>query len=114
MSQQSFSLLTLTMAAGGAIVANRFVTAGGVQTGADGNAIGVANAAAASGEKFPVTVKGTAVVEAGAAIAAGATLKVDASGRAITWATSGGKVGYALEAATAAGQMIEVALLDNA
>lgn len=114
MSQQAISLLTLTLVAAGTIVANRFVTAGGVQAGADGNAIGVANTAAVSGEKFPVTAKGTAVVEAGAAIAVGATLEVGASGRAVTWATSGGKVGYALEAAGAAGQMIEVLLLDNA
>jgi hypothetical protein len=114
MSQQAISILSLTLAAAGAIVANRFVTPAAVQTGADGIAIGVANTAAVSGEKFPVTAQGTAVVEAGAAIAAGATLKVDASGRAITWVTSGAKVGFALEAAGAAGQFIEVLLLDNA
>ena len=49
----------------------------------------------------------------GAAVAAGATVKSDASGRAITWASSGAKVGLALEAATAAGQMIEVLLVPN-
>lgn len=114
MSQQSVSLLTLTLTAAGAIAANRFVTATGAQTGADGNAVGVAATAAALGERFPVVVKGTAIVEAGAAISAGATLKSDASGRAIAWATSGAKVGVALEAATAAGQFIEVLLLDNA
>ncbi|MDP2808645.1 MAG: DUF2190 family protein [Rhodocyclaceae bacterium] len=114
MSQQSIALLNLTLAATGAIVANRFVTPSGAQTGADGVAIGVAGTAASAGEKFPVVAQGTAVVEAGAAVAAGATLKVDASGRAITWATSGAKVGFALEAAGAAGQMIEVLLLDNA
>lgn len=114
MSQQSIALLTLTLAATGTIVANRLVTPAGAQTGADGVAIGVANTAAVSGDKFPVVAQGTAVVEAGAAIAAGATLKSDASGRAITWATSGAKVGFALEAATGAGQMIEVLLLPNA
>ena len=114
MSQQAISLLTLTMAASATLVANRFVTPAVAQTGADGVAIGVAATAAASGEKLPVICQGTAVVEAGAAIAAGATLKVDSSGRAITWVTSGAKVGFALEAAAAAGQMIEVLLLDNA
>lgn len=114
MSQQAIPLLTLTLVAAGTIVANRFVTAAGVQTGADGNAIGVAATAAVSGEKFAVVVKGTAIVEAGAAIAAGATLEADASGRAVTWASAGGKLGYALEAASGAGQMIEVLLLDNA
>lgn len=114
MSQQAVSLLTLTLAATGTIVPHRFVTPAGAQTGADGVAVGVANTAAVSGERFPVVAQGTAVVEAGAAITAGATLKADASGRAITWATSGAKVGFALEAAGAAGQMIEVLLLDNA
>ena len=68
---------------------------------------------ASAGEKITVDVLGTAVVEAGAAVAANATVKSDASGRAITWATSGAKVGLALEAAGAAGQMIEVLLIPN-
>lgn len=114
MSRQAISLLTLSMVATGTIVADRFVTPAVAQTGADGIAIGVAQTAAVSGERLPVVAQGTAIVEAGAAISAGATLKVDSSGRAITWATSGAKVGFALEAATAAGQFIEVFLLDNA
>lgn len=113
MSTQSISLLTLTLAAASAIVANRFVTPVGAQAGADANTLGVANTAAASGEKFPADVRGTTTVETGAAVAVGATLKSDASGRAITWITSGAKVGIALEAATAAGQFIEVLLVDN-
>jgi hypothetical protein len=113
MSTQSLSLLTLTLAAAAAIVANRFVTPLGAQAGADANTLGVANTAAAIGEKFPADVRGTTTVESGAAVAVGATLKSDASGRAITWAASGAKVGIALEAATAAGQFIEVLLVDN-
>ena len=35
------------------------------------------------------------------------------SGRGITWVTSGAKIGVALEAASAAGQMIEVLLIPN-
>jgi len=70
-------------------------------------------AAAAAGERIAVDVIGTVTVESGAAVTAGATLKSDASGRAITWATSGAKVGIALEAATASGQMIEVLLIPN-
>lgn len=114
MSQQAIALLTLTVALTGTVTANRFVTAAGAQAVADSNTLGVARTAGVSGDKVPVDVIGTAVVEAGAAIAAGATLESDASGRAVTWATSGGKVGIALEAATAAGQMIEVLLLPNA
>lgn len=115
MSYQSTPLLTLTVVAAGVIAAHRFVTPAGAQAGADAVCIGVARSAAAgAGESIPVDVQGTAVVETGAAVALGATLKVDASGRAITWATSGAKVGFALQAATGAGQFIEVLLLDNA
>jgi hypothetical protein len=55
----------------------------------------------------------TAGINTGAAFAAGATLKTDSSGRGITWATSGGKVALALEAATAEGQFVEVLLIPN-
>jgi hypothetical protein len=113
MSQQSVSILALTIAATTAVAACRFVTPLGAQVAADGNAIGVSRVTAAIGEQMPVDVQGTAVVEAGAAIAKGATCKVDASGRAITWITSGARVAIALEAATAAGQFIEVLLMDN-
>lgn len=115
MSDQSRPVLTLTVTAAGAIGAHRFVTAAGAQAGADANAIGVARtAAAAAGDRIPVDVLGTASVEAGAAITAGATVKADAQGRAIAWATSGARLGVALEAATAAGQLIEVLLVPNA
>lgn len=114
MSAQAISLLTLTVALTGTVAAHRFVTPAGAQAGADANTLGVARAGGISGEKVPVDVIGTAVVEAGAAIAAGATLETDASGRAVTWATSGPKVGIALQAASGAGVMIEVLLLPNA
>lgn len=106
---------TLSIRSAGAISAHRFVTASGAQAGADANAIGVALAAAsAAGEQVPVVVLGTAPVEAGAAITAGATVKSDSSGRAIPWATSGAKVGIALESSGGAGEVIEVLLVPNA
>jgi len=114
MSQQAIPLLNLSLLLAGTVVADRFVTVAGAQTGADGYALGVARAAGVAAERVGVTVQGTAVVEAGAAIAAGATLKVDASGRAITWVTSGARVGIALQAASAVGDKIEVLLLPNA
>jgi hypothetical protein len=108
-------LLTLTVAAAAAILANRFVTAASAQAEADENAIGVArSAASAAGVLVPVDVLGTTIVEAGAAVSAGASLKADADGRAITWATAGARVAIALQAATAAGQFIEVLLIPNA
>lgn len=114
MGAQNIALLALTVAAAGTIASNRFVTPGGAQAGADANTLGVSRTAAVAADKLAVDVLGTAVVEAGAAVAAGATVKSDASGRAITWVTSGAKVGVALEAASAAGQMIEVLLVPNA
>lgn len=115
MNAQNTAVLTHTVSAAGVIAANRFVTPLGAQAGADANTLGAARfAAAAAGEKIPVDVLGTAVVEAGAAIAAGATVKSDASGRAITWVTSGAKVGIALQAAGAAGEMVEILLVPNA
>jgi hypothetical protein len=60
-----------------------------------------------------VDVLGTTVVEAGAAINAGATVKSNAAGKAITWASSGAKVGLALGAAGADGDLIEILLIPN-
>jgi hypothetical protein len=95
MAQQSYPVLTLTVAATGTIAAQRFVTKAGAQAGADGNTLGVGRTAASSGDKIPVDVLGTAVVEAGAAVSAGDTIAL------------------ALEAAGAAGQFIEVLLIPN-
>ncbi len=113
MSQNFTSLLCLTLTATGTITANRFITPAGAMAGADANALGVARSAGVSGDKIPVDVLGTAVVESGAAVTVNSAVKSDASGRAINWATSGQRLGVALEAATAAGQFIEVLLFNN-
>ena len=114
MSQQNISLLSLPVTLTGTVAANRFVTPAGAQAVADSNTLGAARFGGVAGEKITVDVIGTAIVEAGAAITAGATLESDASGRAVTWATAGGKVAIALQAASGAGVMIEVLLLPNA
>lgn len=113
MSANNTSLLSLTVVAAGTIAAARFVTPAGAQAGAGANTLGAARFAAVAGDKIPVDTLGTLQVEAGAAVAAGATIASDASGRAITWA-AGAKVAIALEAATAAGQIIEVLHIPNA
>jgi len=114
MAAANLSLLAVTVAATGTIATNRLVTPAGAQCGADGVALGVARVGASSGDKIPVDALGTAVVEAGAAVSLGATLKSDSSGRAITWVTSGARVGIALSAAGAAGDMIECLLIHDA
>lgn len=113
MTTQNHALLTLAQTLTGTVSACRFTTPAGAQAGADANTFGVARTAGVSGDKIAVDVLGTAIVESGAAFSAGATLKSDASGRGITWATSGAKIALALEAATAAGQFIEVLLIPN-
>lgn len=114
MSAQNTALLTLTVVAAGTISAGRFVTPAGAQAGADANTLGVARFDAVANDKLAVDAVGTAIVKSGAAFSVGATLKSDANGKAITWATSGAKVAFALQAATAADQDIEVLLIPNA
>ncbi|MDH4276405.1 MAG: DUF2190 family protein [Gammaproteobacteria bacterium] len=114
MSYNSTPLLTLTKTLSGTVAAHRFVTPAGAQAGADAVSQGVTRTAGVSGDKVPMDAIGTTIVETGAAVALNDTLKSDASGRGITWVTSGAKTAMALEAATAAGQFIEVLLLPNA
>ena len=111
MSKQSFPLLTLTVAASATLTADRFVTLGGAVSATDSaTSLGVVRQDAASGDKVPVDVIGTTICTAGAAITAGAALKVTTGGKVITWATSGLKVGIALQAAAADGDLIEILL----
>ncbi|NMQ05286.1 DUF2190 family protein [Candidatus Accumulibacter phosphatis] len=77
--------------------------------------IGVANeVGAASGERQDVVLDGIAYIEAGAAVTIGTLITSDATGRAVTAAPAAGTnnriVGIALDAATAAGDVIRVLL----
>ena len=54
---------------------------------------------------------GVSKVVAGAAVAQGAKVTTDNQGRAATWATGNHLMGYALNAASAAGEVIEVVLV---
>lgn len=135
---QSYDLLTLRGLSAGAIARGRGVTFADAQAAAAGAKIkGIANhATTAAGQEVAITVSGTAIVEAGAAITVGASLTMDAQGRAVAavplavasgatqvtsaaangaGALTGGDApqfvfGDALQAATAAGQFIEVLL----
>ncbi|OIO04835.1 MAG: DUF2190 domain-containing protein [Desulfovibrionaceae bacterium CG1_02_65_16] len=112
MGKQCTTLMALPVKAAGAVDEYRFVTATGAQAGAGANALGVSEFAAATGEMVSVANLGTAIVEAGAAIAAGAAVQSDADGRAVT-KDAGATVARTLEAAAAAGDFIEVALIPN-
>lgn len=112
MSAQNISVLRLNVIATANITARRFVTVAGAVAGAGVNALGVAFYGDVSGRSVPVDVLGTAIVESGTAVAKGAALQSDASGRAIT-KDAGATLGRALQAATAAGQFIEIVLIPN-
>lgn len=62
------------------------------------------------GEAFDGITLGSAVVEAGGAITAGAEVASDAQGRAVAQSGTAKTAGIALQAASAAGELIEVLL----
>jgi hypothetical protein len=134
---QSIGLLDLHVTSAGAITARRGVTFGGAQVAAaGGKPMGIAqHGATAAGQPVLLRVKGTAIAEAGAAVAVGDAVAMDAQGRvvpaaaltvaagatAVTSSAANGAilaggvppvhvVGDALQAATAAGQPIEILL----
>lgn len=80
-----------------------------VLAGAGAKIVGVVQNAPVSGEAATVMVLGRSKGIAGAAVTAGAELEIDASGRFITLST-GTSVGFALESATQAGDIISVVL----
>jgi len=107
-------VLNLSVAAAGALAAERFVTAAGAYPAAGENAFGVTVFSTTdAGELVGVDVLGATVVAAGGAIAAHASVQVGADGKAVTKA-AGVTVGVALAAAGADGDLIPVLLIPNA
>lgn len=112
MSRQSTPILTLSVIAAAALIADRFVTPAGGVPAAGASCLGVGRSSVASGARQPVDVLGTSVVETGGAIAANALVETDASGRAVALAAGTVLARMAPgEVATAAGQFVEVILL---
>ena len=137
MSVIGTSVLSLTVAAAGAIRANRFVGFDDAEASVAGQPVkGVAEyAATAAGQFIAATAKGTAYVISGSAVQAGDPVASDNQGRAVpahalsvaagatpvTSSAANGAVltgsvapeciaGRALKAATASGQLIELLL----
>jgi hypothetical protein len=113
---QKTPILTLTRVAGAAVAAHRFCDFDGTQcdvAGAKPMGVSVYKADAA-GHSFAVDVLGTTKVEAGAAIPLGAKgltpIKTDANGKAIAHGGVGEIAGYALQAASGDGAVIEALL----
>jgi hypothetical protein len=105
---------TLSRTASATLAAHRFLTVAGAVPANGAVTFGVTQSAATSGQLLPVVTLGTARVEAGDAVTAGAVVMTDNQGRAVPHTSTNAKVGYALTAATAAGQFIEVFLIPNA
>lgn len=113
-------LLLKSFIAAAAIAAFRIVKFSGagtcIQTSAATDlSIGVCNEVSPlAGERFDAVLTGIAYVEAGAAFALGAEITSDAIGRGVTAAPAAGSnnriVGIALEAASAAGDIVPVLL----
>lgn len=112
----NIAILTLTVAAAGALAANRFVTQDGAYPAAGAAAFGVTRtSAAAAGDLVPVDVQGTAMVEVGTGgVTKDAALMVDATGCVVALAGAGkSPVGRALGAASAGG-FVEILLVPSA
>lgn len=111
MAQQANTIFTLPVLATGVIAAYRGVGFTGLQAGVAGQAIlGISKRAALAGDALEVAVLGTATCESGAAIAIGTALAIDAFGRVVPAVANQFIVGYALEAALALGDFVEVVL----
>jgi hypothetical protein len=113
MSKQAITLLSLPVQAITAITEYRAVTYAGAQVAAaDAVVLGIASRSAANGEYVDVAVKGTAVIEAGGVVAVGALVYTDASGRGVAVGANNA-IARALQAASAAGDFIEILLMQR-
>jgi hypothetical protein len=110
-SAVNMGVCPITILVVGAVTAYHFVGTDLALAGAGDNTFGVA-AYDGTDEATTVDTLGVVPVEAGAAVAAGALLQSDASGRAIT-KDAGATVARAIDAATAAGDLIRCVLIPN-
>lgn len=81
----------------------------GNKAGAGAKIFGIVAADTDSGQYAPVSVHGIVLVEAAEAFAVGAKLASDANGKAVAY-VSGEVMGFAITAATGAGDIVQVRL----
>lgn len=107
---QQSPILSLPITAASIIAAARFVDFAGNHAASGELPMGISAYGAAAGVDLSVRVLGTAMLEAGGAIAAGGPIKpaADGSGKGIAQAGAGPIGAYALQAAAADGDIIEV------
>lgn len=102
---------TVTLSA--TVAAHRFTTIAGAVPSANAGGVGVSRVAGVSGDRITCDFGGRVLVEASAAISAGAAIATTNDGSAVTHST-GVKLGIALEAAAADGDLILVGLIPYA
>ncbi|MFZ1417466.1 MAG: capsid cement protein [Burkholderiaceae bacterium] len=103
-------LLTTTVKTTGAWQPNRLVSFAGKQAENGEAVLGTSVYEADVGDQAAVDVIGIALVEAGAAIAAGVPIAAGLQGLAIAQTGTAKIVGTAIDAATAAGEVIRIKL----
>lgn len=101
-------ILTTTVVATDAILAERFVGFDGKLCAAGKAVLGVADTDAGVGEAVGINVLGIIAVEAGAAFEAGAAIQSDAEGRAVAKTGSNAVAGTALDAALLPGDFVRI------
>ncbi|MCA0447640.1 MAG: DUF2190 family protein [Bacteroidetes bacterium] len=102
--------LIVTLLAAAALVKNRFIGFDGNYPSADGKSFGVVNDDTDSGYYATVVIDGIVLVEASAAITAGVAVTTTNVGKAKAVASTEKVNGYALDAASADGDLIRVQL----
>jgi hypothetical protein len=112
MAAAAKKVLTLSVVAVAALVQARAVTGLGTLPAAGARVLGFTDFSAAAGERVSVGALGSTIAEAGAAITVDVLLEVDSVGRVVPKNT-GVAVARALQAASGAGQMVEVLLIPN-
>ncbi|MGB3393244.1 MAG: capsid cement protein [Stenotrophomonas sp.] len=109
---QKISLLTLSVIAAAALVAERAVGRDGNYAAAGGNAFGVTNTSGAIGDRVPVDALGTTIATAGGAFDDGDFLEVGSNGKLVVL-DDGIAVAQALQDAAADGDRVEVLWIPN-
>lgn len=90
------------------LLKQRFISFDGNLCAAGAKAYGICDVEIESGQFAPAAILGILLVEAGGAVAAKAKITSDASGRAVAITSNEEVNGYALDAATAAGDIIRI------
>ena len=109
LTEQPILITSIKCAEAGGVLKNRFIRFDGNYGLEGAKSLGVVNADTNVNEYAPVTVKGIALIETGGPISMGSAIETFDDGVAAPL-TSGTLEGYAMDASSAAGQIIRILL----